>query len=217
MPPDRCFFSPNLKCQWWSDLPTSSWEHFETLFNLEPHSNCSSFYCCSSHSWAASRSSLWLKTSGKKSYWYTLVSKHLTTLASPFQTLFFWWMCEITWEVVVNVPPGIPGYSCAALWLRALKCTCLWAKRLYRLLHTAGELSDNVVYFDDTLSTTYHHIPSRRVVDERVGQGERSPSARSTAAKATQILAQPVFVALSRRERVPLEVGERVCTYLLNG
>lgn len=86
----QMFFPPNLKRQWWSDLPTSSWEHFQTLFNLEPHSNCSSFYCCSSHSWAASRSSLWLKTSGNKSYWYTLVSKRLTTLASPFLLMDVW-------------------------------------------------------------------------------------------------------------------------------
>lgn len=64
-----------------------------------------------------------------------------------------------------------------------------------------------------THSHSYRHVPSQRVVDERVGQRERG----STAAKATLIRAQPVLAALSRREHVPLEVGEHVCTYSLDG
>lgn len=62
-------------------------------------------------------------------------------------------------------------------------------------------------------SHSCRHVPSQRAVDGRVSQRERG----FTAAKATLIWAQPVLAALGRREHVPLEVGEHVCTYSLDG
>lgn len=127
--------SNSLNRQPWSIPPASRGEHLQTPFNLTPNSKWISL--CSLQCLAASSSSsLWLKTSANKSGWSCSGSRRSAASASALQTLSSWWMCQITREAVVSVPPGC---RCAALWHGALKCTRLWPKRLQRLLCVAAE------------------------------------------------------------------------------